>query len=302
MGINNQTAIFLAEARAQGASFRRVVTLGRQNLNADHRALAGIARTHRLPHDALSLSLGSYAEGFLAHFLGAEEITALDHSDYEGDVVAHDLNVPIGAALEQRWDALIDGGTLEHVFNFPVALANCMRMVREGGRLFIFTPANNQLGHGFYQFSPELFFRTLAPAHGFEVERMLAVQFRYSGTEFGALKGRYDVADPAAVGSRITLVNSRPVTLMVQARKLRHLAAPFAETCPQQSDYAGIWDAENRDPDAASPTHRATGTLAPVKRLARALPAPIKQRLRNEFDRRFVHTLRNKAFYRRIDG
>ncbi len=302
MGINSQTAVFLAEARARGVSFRSVVTLGRQNLNADRRALEAIARRNHLPRDVVSRSSGRYAEGYLAHFLGAEEIVALDHSDYEGDVIARDLNQPIGEDLEQRCDALIDGGTLEHVFNFPVALANCMRMVREGGRLFIFTPANNQLGHGFYQFSPELFFRTLSPAHGFEVERMLAVQFRYSGTEFGALKGRYDVADPASVGSRVTLVNSRPVTLMIQARKARHMRAPFATGYPQQSDYAGIWEAERRDPDAASPTPRATGTLAPVKRLARALPAPIQQRLRNEFDRRFVHTLRNKAFYRRIDG
>src|SRR5262249_20214678 len=163
---NSETAVFLAEARAQGVSFRRVVTLGRQNLNADRRALAQIARRNRLPREAVSLSLGHYAEGFLAHFLGAERIAAVDHSDYEGDVVANDPTEPVPAGLEQSCDALIDGGTLEHVFNFPVALANCMRMVREGGRLFIFTPANNQLGHGFYQFSPELFFRTLAPAHG----------------------------------------------------------------------------------------------------------------------------------------
>lgn len=301
MGINSQAAIFLAEARAQGVSFRRVVTLGRQNLNADRRTLEEIARNNKLAPEAVSRSLGHYAEGFLAHFLGAEEIAALDHSDYEGEVVVHDLNVPIGTDLEQSCDALIDGGTLEHVFNFPVAVANCMRMVREGGRLLIFTPANNQLGHGFYQFSPELFFRTLSAAHGFEVERMLAVQFRYSGTEFGAMPRRYDVADPAAVGSRITLVNSRPVTLMIQARKTRHLGEPFANGYPQQSDYAGIWDAEDRDPDAASPTRRADGRLAPMKRLARALPAPLKERLRNEFDRHFVHTLRNRAFYRQVD-
>ena len=300
VGINSQTAEFLAEARAAGVSFRDVVTLGRQNLSADRRALADIARRNRLAGDVVARSLGAYAEGFLANFLGAERIAAIDHSDYEGEVVAHDLNLPVGADLEQRCDALIDGGTLEHVFNFPVALANCMRMVREGGRLFIFTPANNQLGHGFYQFSPELFFRTLSPAYGFEVERMVAVQFRYSGTEYGALKGRYDVSDPAALGRRITLVNSRPVSLMIQARKLRHLAAPFASECPQQSDYAQIWRAKDRDREASLPAIAASGSLEPVRRLARALPAPIRQRLRNEFERCFVHTLRNKAFYRRI--
>jgi hypothetical protein len=32
-----------------------------------------------------------------------------------------------------------------------------MNMVKEGGSLFIFTTANN-FRHGFYRFSPELFF------------------------------------------------------------------------------------------------------------------------------------------------
>lgn len=302
MGINSEAAAFLSEARARGASFQRVVTLGRQSLSADRRALEAIARRNRLGPGLVPLSLGRYAENFLQHFLDAREIAALDYCDYEGEVVPHDLNLPIAAEHEQRCDALIDGGTLEHVFNFPVALANCMRMVREGGRLFIFTPANNQLGHGFYQFSPELFFRTLSPAHGFEVERMVAVQFRYSGTEFGALKGRYDVADPASVGSRITLVNSRPVSLMIQARKVRHMAEPFASAYPQQSDYVATWDAARGDAGRPAPVRGPSAALAPVKSLARALPLPLKERLRNEFDRLFVHTLRNKAFYRRTDG
>ena len=33
------------------------------------------------------------------------------------------------------------------------------------------TPANNFFGHGFYQFTPELFFRIFSAANGFEVER-----------------------------------------------------------------------------------------------------------------------------------
>jgi hypothetical protein len=29
------------------------------------------------------------------------------------------------------------------------------------------TPANNQMGHGFYQFSPELFFRVFSQENGY---------------------------------------------------------------------------------------------------------------------------------------
>ena len=62
-----------------------------------------------------------------------------------------------------QFDVVYDGGTLEHVFNFPVALRNAMELLRPGGRLFtIHTCANNLCGHGFYQFSRELFYRTLS--------------------------------------------------------------------------------------------------------------------------------------------
>ena len=54
---------------------------------------------------------------------------------------------------------VVDGGTLEHVFDYPTALRNAMRMVRVGGHLILNAPVNNFPGHGFYQISPELFFR-----------------------------------------------------------------------------------------------------------------------------------------------
>jgi hypothetical protein len=294
MGINRDTAAFLCESRAAGASFGRVLTLGRQNLNVDREGLQALAARHGIEHGEDALD--AYCEPFFKRFLGAQAVEAIDNSAYEGAALVHDLNRPIPDGWDQRYDAVVDGGTLEHVFNFPQALANCMRMVRTGGWLFIFTPANNQLGHGFYQFSPELFYRTLAPAHGFEIAKMLAVQFRYASTEHGSVGRPYRVADPAAVGSRITLVNSRPVTLMIQARKTAHLADPFATT-PQQSDYEEIW--KNGDEDATAPQRAIarSGLRKPARFVKRILPPRVGERLRNEYDRRFVHSFRNKTFY-----
>jgi SAM-dependent methyltransferase len=294
MGINRDTAAFLCEARAAGASFERVLTLGRQNLNVDRDALRELAARHDVAN--ADGAAGTYCEPFFTRFLGAERIDAVDNSGYEGAALTHDLNKPIPDTWDERYDAVVDGGTLEHVFNFPLALANCMRMVRTGGRLYIFTPANNQLGHGFYQFSPELFYRTLAPAHGFEIEKMLAVEFRYASTECGSTGAAYAVADPAKVGSRITLVNSRPVTLMIQARKTAHLRDPFA-TVPQQSDYTQIW--KTGDGNSTAPPRALARSLLrePVRFVKRLLPSGMGERLRNEYDRRFVHTFRNKSFY-----
>ena len=83
----------------------------------------------------------------------------MDASSFEGATVVHDLNLPITEALKGRFDVVCDAGTIEHVMNFPTAIRNCMEMVRVGGHLILGTPANNFFGHGFYQFSPELWFR-----------------------------------------------------------------------------------------------------------------------------------------------
>src|SRR5690606_18138908 len=124
-----------------------------------------------------------YADDFLRDALGARELDVMDYSAYEGAAVIHDLNQPVPGALHERFDAVIDGGALEHIFNFPVALSNLMNMTKPGGRVFLFLPANNLCGHGFYQFSPELMFRVFTEANGFETERVTLWEAAYPGVE-----------------------------------------------------------------------------------------------------------------------
>jgi 2-polyprenyl-3-methyl-5-hydroxy-6-metoxy-1,4-benzoquinol methylase len=65
------------------------------------------------------------------------------------------MNLPISETLRQRYSVVYDGGKLEHVFNQPQALKNCMEMVRVGGYFLQTNTANKFMGHGFWQFSPE---------------------------------------------------------------------------------------------------------------------------------------------------
>src|SRR4029077_10267153 len=102
---------------------------------------------------------GNYADDFWNEFLDAESVETLDYSTYEGASIVHDLNSPVPASLHGRFDAVIEAGSLEHIFNFPMAIRNLMRMTKVGGWVFITTVANNLCGHGFYQFSPELIYR-----------------------------------------------------------------------------------------------------------------------------------------------
>lgn len=95
-------------------------------------------------------------------------VDSLDFSSYEEATVIHDLVVPIPNNLKEKYTCVFDGGLLEHVFNYPIALQNAMDMVAIGGHLISVTPGNNWFGHGFYQFSPELFYSVLQKENGFE--------------------------------------------------------------------------------------------------------------------------------------
>lgn len=94
-------------------------------------------------------------------------IDSCDYSDYERATVIHDLSVPVPDNLKNKYTCVIDGGTLEHVFDYLVGLKNVMDMVAIGGHLILMTPGNNWFGHGFYQFSPELFYTALSEENGF---------------------------------------------------------------------------------------------------------------------------------------
>jgi SAM-dependent methyltransferase len=240
----------LLHAHRAGAAFGSVLTIGRQNLHLHPREIALLGGEFGLDLGGLAMPLGVYADDFLREVLGAERVDSMDASPHEGATIIHDLNVPIPVELHTAYDAVIDGGSLEHVFNVPVALANMMRAARPGGRLFTQWPANNLCGHGFFQFSPEFAFRAFSESAGFEAERVALVESRFPSVELSLRRLVLDVRDPDALGHRVLRMSLRPALLMVQAHKLRHLDEPFA-VAPQQSDYSARWNAHAAGPGAA---------------------------------------------------
>jgi SAM-dependent methyltransferase len=238
MGLDINDVLFLIAAKKRGLSLGDTLTIGRLDLNVYPAKLRQMLGQAGLPNEAFSPDVpdSGYSEPvFLS--LGARSVSALDVSDFEGAEFVHDLNLPVRDELKQRFDLVYDGGTLEHVFNFPVALRNCMEMVREGGRFITHTCANNWCGHGFYQFSPELFYNVLSEDNGFEVERMIL-------HVVGPYNQWYEVANPQDIRSRVELFNAFPLQLLVQARRTK--IAPMFTKTPQQSDYAVRWEEQTR--------------------------------------------------------
>lgn len=262
MGLDINAVQFLIAAHQRNVRFDDVLTLGRQDLNVYPAKMVKVLERAGLACVAFKgdSKETQHAEP-LFRALGAKKTSALDASDFEGAVFVHDLNKPVRLELHERFDVVYDGGTLEHVFNFPVALQNCMEMVKVGGRMFIHTGVNNWCGHGFYQFSPELFYRAFSPENGFEVERMIVHAVGPYGRWF-------EVIDPNAIRARVECLTFYPLQLMVQAKRTK--SVPVFATAPQQSDYSPRW----QDPTLATGTGDIAAAFPPPARpwLSKTLP------------------------------
>jgi SAM-dependent methyltransferase len=237
--------------RAQGP-LGRTATLGRQvfytyrsQLASLLKGLAGGAEfIAALPKKGLPPSADTF---FM--LLGATEVVSFDNSEYEGASVVHDMNVPLPQQYRDSFDFVYDGGTLEHIFNFPQAIRNCMDLLKVGGTFVTSTPANNFMGHGFYQFSPELFFRLFCPENGFHLGRSLAYECEMGGAW-------YEMEDPKNLRRRVELLaTGARIQLWIEARKV---AAQLGELplLPQQSDYAAQWESHATQLAGATPLHK----------------------------------------------
>lgn len=234
MAIERNCALLLLKARKDGASFGRSLMLGHQSMALNRPEYESF---HRLAGAVPESTTPAYADG-LFRALGASQVDVMDYSDYEGANLLHDLNQPVPDPFKAAFDAVVDGGTLEHVFNFPTAIRNCMEMVRPGGSFFSATIPNNWCGHGFYQFSPELFHRVFSPENGFRVAGMYLAELDASRW--------WSVRDPAEARSRVELVNDHPVFLLVHA--VREQVVPIFARTPQQSDYVSAWTGSGDGP------------------------------------------------------
>lgn len=309
MGLAFSTVCFLLDAYQRGVSFQNTLTLGRTQLYLLPNDVQRLRRlAGREPFEAaLRTEFGGFADEFMKSLLNIKTLAALDYSPYQGASLTHDLNQPISADLEGRFDAVIDAGTIEHVFNFPVAIANCMKMVRPGGRLFLITVANNHCGHGFYQFSPELFFRLFKNRNGFYLHRLHLLKHPFPGLELSSKQRFYNVQDPDEVRQRVGLVSRSPVMLLLEAerRSVEEILAVF----PQQSDYTALWQSSDTHKEStplgnAFP-HR---VLAQFRKFLFAASTPIMVRplrklaqlVAGLYQRHFLYSLRNRKLYQRV--
>jgi len=257
MAIDTQAFRLLLAARKTGADFSRTVTFGRQSFypKPGH-AAAALARSN------VGVALAQigpvrhcYGETFLKA-LGAQTVDSIDASGYEGATLVHDLNQPVPSRLHGKYTLVYDGGTTEHVFHYPQTLLSAMQLLAVGGHFVSITAGNNLSGHGFYQISPELFFRVFNPANGFETVAVLLADGRPGGRF-------YRVADPAVLKERIEFTTRQPFLVAVIARKVAETGA--LQAAPQQSDYQQAWQGAGAKPPATKLGREARRVLSQAR-------------------------------------
>lgn len=243
-----------------------VLTLGRQALFLSHRyrRYAGIPS---------QVSADGFCESLLINQLGATTCDSMDISPYEGATILHDLNDPLPAQHHAQFDTVLDLGTLEHVFDVRTAFRSVGQACREGGHVVHVLPANQQCGHGLYQFSPEFMFSYYTKENGYDSVSVFLVQVESPATWF-------DVVPPD--GSR--RVNVQGITglyVVCIARK----AVGDVGLSVQQSDYAAIWAGAvprqavtPRLPSERSPTARAARSFGRRRLIRRSRDAAKRTR------------------------
>src|SRR5262249_9244930 len=61
------------------------------------------------------------------------------------------------ADLHGKYDLVLDGRTIEHIFDQAALFRNIHSMLKVGGRVIHMSPSTNHMDHGFYMYSPTLF-------------------------------------------------------------------------------------------------------------------------------------------------
>jgi hypothetical protein len=218
---------------AAGASdLGKVATLGRQNLTVPRERLRKLLNLEK------DVDFGPFCEELLKSRFGATQVDSYDISGFEGATHIADMNHPL--TTECTYDMIIDCGTLEHIYNVPQALANISLLCGHGGRILHVVPANNWCGHGFWQFSPELFYSVYSENNGYQDTRIFLAKVADT-------LHWYEVQPPAN-GRRVDITSCTKLMMLVITKK----RSVVGHRSVQQSDYVHHWS--NETPEDTTPS------------------------------------------------
>lgn len=222
MGISFHEYKFLEHIFAYN-KFGNVLTLGKQEIILDS------FEKIRLNLVNNSCINDQYIDRLLINNFNAKTVKSIDNSKFEGADIIADMNKPI-KNISEKFDTIIDFGTSEHIFNVTQNLKNISQLCKIGGTILHSLPANNNCGHGFWQFSPELFFSLYSEANGFSDTEIFIFNThnKYEWWKVNKQKS----------GERLELSSEVPLYIAVKTSKKFDQDSIVV----QQSDYVERWN------------------------------------------------------------
>ncbi|MDA7443196.1 class I SAM-dependent methyltransferase [Candidatus Pelagibacter ubique] len=219
MALTFHTFKFLEKLKKDNLNFGETLTIGRLNnlLEKEDFKLLNI-----------QIDQNVYADRLMKQYFNLFSLNALDYSSFEDADIIHDLNIPLESP-DKQFNTIIDFGTSEHVFNVTECLKNISNLCKINGHIVHCLPANNNCGHGFWQFSPELFFNIYDKRNGFDETEIFLINLFDK-------KNWYKI-NKQKIGERLELNSKEPLYLLVKTKKIgKNLYKNI-----NQSDYEQQW-------------------------------------------------------------
>ena len=192
MGISRGASKLIASTLGESGPRRRAITFGVQRVETDD--------GREIHQDEL---FGR---------LGFATVESIDYYPDEKPTHVLDLNLPVPADLRGQFDLVYDGGTMEHCFNAPQVMRNAASLAASNGLVIHHVPMNNWVDHGFYQFSPTLFFDFYGAAAFEDLQMKIHFVARHRES-YLPYDPRIDLPVPYVAGGR------RKVLIFFSARK-----------------------------------------------------------------------------------
>ena len=113
---------------------------------------------------------------YLFKLLGSKQVDHLDIQKEDDIEIQCNLNEDIDKNLKNKYDNIIDMGSMEHISNLSKLLENYIKILKINGYLIIETQSSNMIDHGYYSISP-MFFFDFFELNGFKVENLYLREF-----------------------------------------------------------------------------------------------------------------------------
>ena len=291
MGISIGGAKLLLAEAARRPFQGRVLTLGKQDVHVTTGILEQIAseagvrlgRVTPVTYAQKPLLHGNLgdrciSDRFFFQSLGFSEVASLDNSDYEGADYVFDLNrADLPEVLLERFDVIYDGGTIEHIFHVPNVLNNIFRMLAGGGRVIHHAPSSNYMDHGFYMFSPTLFWDFYA-ANDFDINDIKVIRHTpaYNTDPWEISDYTPHCLDPVSFGG----LDDGLYAINCVATKT---PGATGSRIPQQRFFTRLWQPKKADLSQTAPSAQTEQVSRPLAiRVAKAvLPSGVRRFLRS---------------------